>query len=384
MLQLRPFQKQALEALASPQHVLCIAPTGSGKSLIYERMVSRGNSRMLLVTPLIALARQQYSRLQAQGVAVELGSGGLPNGLPTAKTDAWIVSPESLIQTSRREALSKWKPDFLVVDECHCLWEWGENFRPAFQKLPALLREHQIQRSLWLTATLPPDAKDEMRAQMPQSLVEVGSFDLPPRLTLRLARTAWMERAEVLLQEVRKAQGPGIVFVLTRESTSKLARLLVALGKKVAVYHAGMAHEERRKTEEIIAAKAVDVIIATSAFGMGMDYSFLRWVILWQTPTSLLSLTQAIGRVGRADAAAAEALVLWEDEDFQLLEWAAHSSERKRRDLRDVADFLRGDSCRRLALRRYFNSSTEVDANQWSCGACDYCLEFGDTNLSAV
>src|SRR5690349_16700484 len=127
MHQLRPFQKRALEALGGPfcdSHVLCIAPTGSGKSLIYEKAASHPTRRTLLITPLVALARQQHQKLLKLGIPVHLGSGGQSQGPPFGKSGAWIISPEILSFPSKHQALQNWKPNLLVVDECHCLWEW--------------------------------------------------------------------------------------------------------------------------------------------------------------------------------------------------------------------------------------------------------------------
>src|SRR5262249_24821920 len=156
---LRPFQQAALEALVHPGHVLCVAPTGSGKSLIYERAAQKPGRRTLLITPLVALARQQHERLSARATAT-LGAGSGSQGPPPgAESGIWLASPESLQSPRSLPALRRWRPDFLVVDECHCLWEWGESFRPAFRAIPGLLRELAIDSSLWLTATLPPEAR---------------------------------------------------------------------------------------------------------------------------------------------------------------------------------------------------------------------------------
>ena len=136
MFTLRPFQKQAIEALKSNSpsaHVICVAPTGSGKSLIYEEVAAMANRKTLLVTPLVALARQQFKKMKERGISVTMAAGGSVEGPPVNKTGAWIVSPESLQSPRRQAALASWQPNFLVLDECHCLWEWGERFRPALQ-----------------------------------------------------------------------------------------------------------------------------------------------------------------------------------------------------------------------------------------------------------
>jgi ATP-dependent DNA helicase RecQ len=351
MPELRSFQRETLAALERPGHVICVAPTGSGKSLIYERFAARPGRRTLLVTPLVALARQQAARLEAAGLRVRAGASRAGDG-----TAAWIASPETLAHPSSARFLSRWRPDLLVVDECHCVWEWGERFRPAFAAVPELLRAHRVARSLWLTATLPREARLALRATLSPVPVEIGSFALPDSLTLEVRRVPWSHRVEALHGWISAQEGPGLVFAPTRETTERLARLLEAgLARRVRAYHAGLGQEERRALESEVRENRVDVTVATSAFGMGMDFAHLRWVALWQAPLSLLALAQAIGRVGR-NAAGGRALVLWDDEDFRLLEWAAQGSERSREELVRTLAFLQKGGCPRKALAQYFDA----------------------------
>ena len=369
MLQLRPFQKEALSALKMPGHVLCIAPTGSGKSLIYERFIERNpGSKALLITPLLALARQQRERLMKLPNKVILGVGVSREKPPAYEPAIWIASPESLMHPIRHSALELWSPDFLIVDECHCLWEWGEQFRPAFSRIPELLGIGSFHRSLWLTATLPRDARKDLRTRLPSPLTEIGSFELPSELMLQVSRVPWPDRAEALLRWISIQAGAGIVFVSTREATLKLTRILQSIGKNAISYHAGLSNEERQSIENMISQRKTDVIVATSAFGMGMDHAHLRWAALWQAPSTLLSLAQAIGRVGRSSSRA-NALVLWDDDDFRLIEWTIQGSGRRRRELLEVYRFLHSDSCRRNALKHYFGDRSASE----TCGKCDYC-----------
>lgn len=376
MLDLRPFQKQALATLTKPSHLICVAPTGSGKSLIYERMCAQNRYRTLLITPLIALARQQATRLKSSSIPVALYSGDsreLPEHFDF-KTGTWILSPESLSSPRVAEQLERWQPDFLVVDECHCLWEWGEDFRPAFGRIPKLLAAHAIPRSLWLTATLPYDARKTLRSFLPAPLAEIGAFDLPPQLSLKIVRVPWIARAEFLINWIRKqGETAGIIFVSTRESTLRVGQLLENAGYSCLTYHAGMSHEERRNVENQIQRKLPQVIVATSAFGMGMDYAHLRWAALWQAPPSLLALAQSVGRVGRASALDARALVLWDHDDFRLMEWMIQGSERKQRETLKTLEFLQEEGCSRQKLISYFEAERCVDRPHTFCESCAYC-----------
>jgi ATP-dependent DNA helicase RecQ len=371
MFQLHSFQREAIEALGSQSHVICVAPTGSGKSLIYEKTAAIQGTRTLLVTPLIALARQQHQRLQATGIDVRLGAGDSKEPPPplSTKPGAWIVSPETLQFESHQRALKNWKPNFLVVDECHCLWDWGERFRPAFADLPSLIRKHALPRSLWLTATLPQPAREDLRSKLPEPIREIGRFALPASLHLEIARVPWPDRAEALLAWVNQRPEPGIIFVPTRANTAKLANLITTQQRRVLTYHAGMGAEERRATESLIQSETQDIIVATSAFGMGMDHPHLRWVVLWQAPNSLLSLTQSIGRAGRNANAKSHALVMWDDDDFRLLEWTVGSSERRKQEMVSTREYLRAARCREFGLSQYFD--TFIQQNR--CTRCDFC-----------
>lgn len=373
--ELKPFQKEAIQALsdsARPAHVICVAPTGSGKSLIYEEISRLSGTRTVLITPLVALARQQEAKLLSVGVEVFFGAG--PQApLRKKKSGVWIISPESLKFAFRHRELKTFQPNFLTVDECHCLWDWGDGFRPAFQLVPDLLRSYPIQRSLWLTATLPSEARDRLRRDLPDPVIEIGQFSLPSTLFLDVRNVSWIDRTEAMIRFVQKQRECGIIFVNTRDSTARLARIFEAVGITHLIYHAGISAEERRASESLIALGKVKVVIATSAFGMGMDHPHLSWVVLWQAPPSLLSLTQTIGRVGRGKKG--HALLFWDRDDFRMLEWTTKGLARRKAELLSTLRFLSSPGCRELNLRKYFDPKLADDS--YRCGRCDYCEAAG-------
>jgi len=334
-MQLRPFQERALKILgAQSAHLICQSPTGSGKSLIFEKMAQKPGNKMLLVTPLIALGLQQEKKLKSLGLKVSFRSGP-----PSENTSVWIVSPETLFRgafLSAARILKRWRPDLLVVDECHCFWDWGESFRPEFFWIPSLVTKFEISHSLWLTATLSLDAKERLRAVLPEPLFEIGGFELPKHLSLRVLNVPLEARESFLRRWLEKrATTRGLVFVNTRRQAHELYDQLVSWGLIPEVYFSRLSAEERKNFSLRIERVQPDVLIATSAFGMGMDYDFLDWVLFWQPSFSMTDLAQRLGRVARKGQAGV-AVILWSQDDFRLLEWSVGRSKKRQRDLWDL------------------------------------------------
>jgi ATP-dependent DNA helicase RecQ len=322
---LRPFQQKAVDSLHRNSHTLLMAPTGAGKSLIFQRYLheNASSTRAVLVTPLVALGRQQVARFGQLGIRAACGVGDSRQvQFPDPSTGVWVVSPERLVHQEDR-LFEDWKPNFFIFDEAHCVFDWGEEFRPAFNTLRDLFQRRCIPRSFWCSATLRQEMIREIVAACGEGTQVLGRFEVPRNITLRKDQRIAADKlgwTELFL--ARNVGVSGIIYTNTRSLAERLAEFLRSPQRQVWVYHAGMSAEERMALEKRIEAAHQEekpfVVIATSAFGMGMDYPKLRFAILFDPPYSILQLAQALGRVGRSGIEA-QAHFLWNAHDFLRL-----------------------------------------------------------------
>lgn len=347
---LYPFQAEAIAALRSTQiHLALTAPTGSGKGVILERLAENPHERILLLTPLIALGRQQVLRFHARGIAAyaTVGSNPLSQRAPLKleRARVWVSSPEAAFSEKNRERIQDWKPTLIAIDEAHCIQEWGEEFRPAYRTLLDFVRDSGISRTLWMSATFPRKLIRRLETEIPGRWMTQGRFALPRNLHICEERVSFSERVERIHRSILEKGEPGILFTGTRKNVGRYHGLLQSSGREFLPYHAGMSDEERRSVErrlQISNKSPPTSVIATNAFGMGMDYGHLRWVILAQAPFSLLSMMQALGRVARGTQKG-EAELYWAEEDFRIsgfLVRAVTSETKGAQDLSDLRDYL--------------------------------------------
>ena len=287
-----------------------------------------------MVTPLIALGRQQLQRFRQLQIPAWCGVGESSQvQYPDQPTGVWVLSPERLVHLQDR-VKSCFQPNLLIVDEAHCVFEWGENFRPAFGSIRTWVLEQRTQskslKTFWCSATLRPEMIQQISGLCGADTRVLGKFEVPKNIKIQRVQLSgamklqWIEK----FLSTQANELSGLIYTGTRNLAEHLAQYLSFQNRPVLVYHAGMGAEERRALESKIEAfhqqGQVFLIIATSAFGMGMDYPALRFGILFDPPYSMLQLAQALGRVGRGGLEA-RVFALWCAQDWIRLKQLTQS-----------------------------------------------------------
>jgi ATP-dependent DNA helicase RecQ len=355
---LRDFQLQSIHALRSRRHILCIAPTGSGKSLIYETEILHRGLKTLIITPLTALARQQESKISALGISVINGcaySGSeIHRIVNTMKPQVLLLSPEKLVP--HFEMIRRFAPQFCVIDECHCISEWGNTFRPSYKQIPSLLKTLGPLQTLWLTATINTRARHSIEAGFGSFITVLGDVTLPKSISIYKHALDWSDRMDFLLCFLSGQSKSGLLFVNTRSMAERLSKLLRDSGAvsnhEVICYHAGLSQEEKNRIYTDLAnSDRTRIIVATSAFGLGVDISNLHWVLVWQVPYSVSNLIQFIGRTGRSGLKGV-AHLLWNTQDIENI--AIEDTER-----RALSSFYNNSGCSKKWVSNYYQG-TEI------------------------
>ena len=395
----RTGQREAIETLLSARRLLLVAPTGGGKSLIYQLPAVLLPGTALVVSPLISLMHDQVAALEARGVrATFLASTLEPREVRRRMAeiarggfDLVYAAPERLVAPGVRALLRDLDCSLLAVDEAHCISEWGHDFRPEYMELGALVAELPSARVLACTATATPVVRDEILARLgldPATPQIVRGF-ARPNLALRVLEVQGArerERAiDGLLREAldspARPRGAAIVYSPTRRATEAEAERLGRAGWSVAAYHAGLEGELRDEVSRRFAAREVDVVVATNAFGMGIDRADVRAVAHLAPPGSVEAYYQEVGRAGRDGEDAAGLLLVSPGDMAQrraLLERDAGDAELVRHKWSLFLELMRwaeGGSCRHDAILRYFGDEEETLAG---CGRCDVCLSLAE------
>jgi ATP-dependent DNA helicase RecQ len=343
---LRGGQDVALRAILDGRDTLAVMPTGFGKSAIYQIAGALVPGPTLVVSPLIALQRDQVDALHELGFAAAQLNSSVPEAERQEALDALadgaleflFLAPEQLGNDESLGAVMTTEPSLFVVDEAHCISEWGHDFRPEYLRLGAVADALGRPRILALTATAAPPVRDEIaeRLGLRDPEVVVRGFDRP-NIWLGVERFAdERPKREALLDRVAGAEKPGIVYAATRRRTEELAEALRARGLDARPYHAGLGKREREAAQVAFMDDEVDVIVSTIAFGMGVDKANVRFVFHYDISDSVDSLYQELGRAGR-DGKPAQAVLLYRPEDVGLRRFFAGSANLDEDELEEAA-----------------------------------------------
>ena len=384
----RPLQREIMEATLAGRDVLALLPTGGGKSLCFQLPALHRTGLTVVVSPLIALMKDQVDQLQAAGVAATFLNSTLSadearsrlRGLHRGEWRLLYAAPERLMLDGWQQNLRDWNVAALAIDEAHCVSEWGHDFRPEYRQLAQLRALLPGVPVLALTATATARVREDIvtHLQLRAPDTFVASFNRP-NLTYRvLAKDQPLKQIVDFVR--RREDESGIVYCATRAATERVADALAGKGYSARPYHAGLEAGERARNQELFLRDECRIICATIAFGMGINKPNVRWVVHYDLPKNIEGYYQETGRAGR-DGLPADCLLLFSGGDAakqtHFIEEITDEHEKSvaRRQLRQMLHYAEGAGCRRRELLDYFGETFPLA----ECGACDNCLEPRET-----
>tara|TARA_R110002096_G_scaffold4501_41_gene21330 strand:- start:1951 stop:3789 length:1839 start_codon:yes stop_codon:yes gene_type:complete len=380
----RPLQEEIVKAGMSGKDVLAILPTGAGKSLCYQLPALARDGLTLVVSPLIALMKDQVDSLTASGVPATFLNSSLEReearerfrGLNAGEYKLLYVAPERIMAGDSIQDLKRWNLQAIAVDEAHCISEWGHDFRPEYRQMAKLRGELRDVPLIALTATATERVREDIASQLglhePETFV--ASFNRPNLNYTIVPKKKSVQQVCDYIRE-RSAES-GIVYVQARKTAESLAEALQQNGISALAYHAGLDQSVRSANQEAFLRDEAKVVCATVAFGMGIDKPNVRYVIHADLPKNVEGYYQETGRAGR-DGLPSDCVLLFSRGDiFKNLKFLDEMSDKgaaeiARRQMGQMVDFADSTVCRRVSLLGYFGE----DWSEQNCGACDICLD---------
>ena len=379
-------QEKIITHLTGGNNAFVLMPTGGGKSLCYQLPALVMEGTAIVISPLIALMKNQVDAIRGfvsgnDGIAHFLNSSlsrmqiaEVRKDLMSGATKLLYVAPESLTKAENVAMLKEIKISFYAIDEAHCISEWGHDFRPEYRRIRTIIEEIGVSPIIALTATATPKVQSDIikNLGMTDATVFKSSFNRP-NLYYEIRDKSDPKRD--IIKFIRQNQGKsGIIYCLSRKKVEELAELLNINGIKAAPYHAGLDAKTRAENQDKFLMEEVDVIVATIAFGMGIDKPDVRFVIHYDIPKSIEGYYQETGRAGR-DGQEGQCITFYSYKDIQKLEKFMQGKpvaeqEIGKQLLMETVAYAESNSCRRKLLLNYFGETYETE----NCGACDNCL----------